>query len=148
MNTTKGLLLFTIMVSTLCFYSCDFTRDEPLIEGGSDKYFDYKAQTKSFRVVQTSGKPYNHKMNWDIIGIEDFGQPNSTFLTQKVDTLLNGDLKIGYEWVSFLVKNDKSIIEVEVLENTTGKHRSVFFTTRTTGKQIYRPNMLITQKPK
>lgn len=134
----------SITAIILSFYACMPRNEEPTIEGNFDKYFDYQAQTKSFRVLSASGKPYNHKIDWHIVGIKDIN--SDKFFTKEVDTLPNGELKISYDWVSFLVRNKKSIIDVVVLENKTGRERSVFFVTKNDGKQIFLPDMVITQK--
>lgn len=94
-------------------------------------------------MVNALGKRYNHKVDWDIIGITQLD--SDTFFTKKVDTLSNGNLKISYDWVSFTVKERKSVIEVEVQKNETGKARSVFFATRNSRYQAHLPNMIITQ---
>ena len=104
------------------------------------------AQRKSFRVVNASGKRYNHKVDWDIIGITQLD--SDTFFTKKVDTLSNGNLKISYDWVSFTVKENKSVIEVEVQKNETGQDRSVLFATSNNHTQTHRPDIVVTQKAK
>ncbi len=100
------------MALTFVLTSCDRVTDEPTIEGKMNKFFDSQAQRKSFRVLTASGKPYNHKIDWHIIGILD--PKSETYLTKKVDTLSNGDLKISYDWVAFIVRENKSVIDVEV----------------------------------
>ena len=97
-------------------------------------------------MVNASGKRYNHKVDWHIVGIKQLWV--KTFLTEKVDTLSNGDLKISYDWVSFTVKERKSVIEVEVQKNETGKDRSVLFATRNDDKQAHLPDMIVTQGAK
>lgn len=141
----KLLFLATVIaiISPIC--ACNYAGEEPVIEGKTDKYFDHQAQIKSFRVLTQSGKPYNHKINWHILGLID-PRLGSTILETKVDTLSNGNLKISYDWISILVKDNKSTIVVEVLENTTGKERSILFETTTDGKQIFKPDMIIVQK--
>ena len=97
-------------------------------------------------MVNASGKRYNHKVDWHIIGITQLN--SKTYFTKKVDTLSNGDLKISYDWVSFTVKERKSVIEVEVQKNETGQDRSVFFATSNSRYQAHLPNMIITQRAK
>ena len=141
------LLWAVVMALTFVLTSCDpFSQNEPTLEDRGYKYFDSTAQRKSFRVVTASGKSYNHKVDWHIIGILD--QNSRTYLTKKVDTLSNGDLKISYDWISFTVREKKSVIDVEVQKNETGKDRSVFFATRNSYKQAYLPNMIVTQRAK
>ena len=62
--------------------------------------------------------------------------------------LSNGDFRISYDWVTFTVKENKSVIDVEVQKNETGKDRSVFFATSNSYKQAYLPNMIVTQRAK
>ena len=145
MNLHK-ILGALILVLSFVFTSCDWVANEPTIEGDIDKYFDSSAQRKSFRVVNASGKRYNHKVDWDIIGITQLD--SDTFFTKKVDTLSNGNLKISYDWVSFTVKERKSVIEVEVQKNETGQDRSVLFATRNDDKQAHLPDMIVTQGAK
>ena len=87
------LLWAVVMALTFVFTSCDRVGDEPTIEGKLDKYFDSQAQRKSFRILTGSGKPYNQKVDWHIVGIT--APYSDTYLTKKVDTLSNGDLKIS-----------------------------------------------------
>ena len=145
MNLYK-ILGALILALSFVFTSCDWVANEPTVEGDRFKYFDSSAQRKSFRVVNASGKRYNHKVDWDIVGIKQLWV--KTYLTKKVDTLSNGDLKISYDWVSFTVKENKSVIEVEVQKNETGQDRSVFFATRNNRYQAHRPNMIIVQRAK
>ena len=145
MNLYKILGAFILALSFI-FTSCDWVANEPTIEGDHYKYFDSSAQRKSFRVVNASGKRYNHKVNWDIVGIKQLWV--KTYLTKKVDTLSNGDLKISYDWVSFTVKENKSVIEVEVQKNETGQARSVFFATSNSRYQAHLPDMIVTQGAK
>ena len=145
MNLYK-ILGALILALSFVFTSCDWVGNEPTIEGDIDKYFDSRAQRKSFRVVNASGKRYNHKVDWHIVGITQLWV--KTYLTKKVDTLSNGDLKISYDWVSFTVKERKSVIEVEVQKNETGQDRSVFFATSNSRYQAHRPNMIIVQRAK
>ena len=145
MNLYK-ILGALILALSFIFTSCDWVSNEPTIEGDHFKYFDSSAQRKFFRVVNASGKRYNHKVDWDIVGIKQLRV--STFLTEKVDTLSNGDLKISYDWVSFTVKERKSVIEVEVLKNETGQDRSIFFATSNSRTQTHRPNMIVRQRAK
>ena len=142
MNLYK-ILGALILALSFIFTSCDWVSNEPTIEGDHFKYFDSSAQRKFFRVVNASGKRYNHKVDWHIIGITQLD--SDTYFTKKVDTLSNGDLKISYDWVSFTVKERKSLIEVEVQKNETGQARSVFFATRNSRYQAHLPNMIITQ---
>ena len=138
-------LLWAVVVAlTFVFTSCDWVGDEPTIEGKLDKFFDSQAQRKSFRILTGSGKPYNHKVDWHIIGITD--PYSDTYLTKKVDTLSNGDLKISYDWVSFTIREKKSVIDVEVQKNETGKVRAVYLNTSTSGRQITLPDMRVTQR--
>ena len=145
MNLYKilGALILAIF---FVFTSCDWVANEPTIEGDRFKYFDSSAQRKSFRVVNASGKRYNHKVDWDIVGIKQLWV--KTYLTKKVDTLSNGDLKISYDWVSFTVKERKSVIEVEVQKNETGQDRSVFFATTNNRYHAHLPDMIIVQRAK
>ena len=145
MNLYK-ILGALILALSFVFTSCDWVANEPTIEGDHFKYFDSSAQRKSFRVVNASGKRYNHKVNWDIVGIKQLRV--STFLTEKVDTLSNGDLKISYDWVSFTVKERKSLIEVEVQKNETGQDRSVLFVTSNSRTQTHRPDIVLRQRAK
>ena len=145
MNLYKILGAFILALSFV-FTSCDWVANEPTVEGDRFKYFDSSAQRKSFRVVNASGKRYNHKVDWHIVGIKQLWV--KTFLTKKVDTLSNGDLKISYDWVSFTVKERKSVIEVEVQKNETGQDRSVFFVTSNNRTQSHRPNIVVTQRAK
>ena len=145
MNLYKILGAFILALSFV-FTSCDWVGNEPTIEGDIDKYFDSSAQRKSFRVVNASGKRYNHKVDWHIIGITQLGL--KTYLTEKVDTLPNGDLKISYDWVSFTVKERKSVIEVEVQKNETGQDRSVLFVTSNSRTQTHRPDIVLRQRAK
>ena len=135
-----------ILALSCVFTSCDWVDNEPTIEGDRYKTFDSSAQRKSFRVVNASGKRYNHKVDWDIIGITQLD--SDTFFTKKVDTLSNGNLKISYDWVSFTVKENKSVIEVEVQKNETGQDRSVLFVTRNNRTQTHRPDIVLRQKAK
>lgn len=139
-------LILALFFFTISLYSCNPDDNEPTVEGGVEKIFDYKKQTRSFRVLTASGKPYNHKIGWDIIAILE--DNSSNILSNKVDTLSNGDLRISYDWVCFTVKNRKTIIEVSVQENVTGKDRIVYFATENTNKQIFLPNLRITQRGK
>ena len=145
MNLYKilGALILAIF---FVFTSCDWVANEPTIEGDRFKYFDSSAQRKSFRVVNASGKRYNHKVDWHIVGIKQLWV--KTYLTKKVDTLSNGDLKISYDWVSFTVKERKSVIEVEVQKNETGQDRSVFFATTNNRYHAHLPDMIIVQRAK
>ena len=145
MNLYK-ILGALILALSFVFTSCDWVSNEPTIEGDRFKYFDSSAQRKSFRVVNASGKRYNHKVDWHIIGITQLD--SDTFFTKKVDTLSNSNLKISYDWVSFTVKERKSVIEVEVQKNETGQARSVFFATSNSRYQAHLPNMIITQRAK
>lgn len=145
MNLYKILGAFILALSFV-FTSCDWVGNEPTIEGDRFKTFDSSAQRKSFRVVNASGKRYNHKVDWDIIGITQLD--SDTFFTKKVDTLSNGNLKISYDWVSFTVKERKSVIEVEVQKNETGQDRSVLFSTRNNRTQSLRPDIVVTQRAK
>mgnify|MGYP000930456796 CR=1 FL=1 len=145
MNLYK-ILGALILALSFVFTSCDWVGNEPTIEGDIDKYFDSSAQRKSFRVVNASGKRYNHKVDWHIVGITQLGL--KTYLTEKVDTLPNGDLKISYDWVSFTVKERKSVIEVEVQKNETGQDRSVLFVTSNNHTQTHRPDIVLRQRAK
>lgn len=145
MNLYK-ILGALILALSFVFTSCDWVANEPTIEGDSFKYFDSSAQRKSFRVVNASGKRYNHKVDWHIVGITQLGL--KTYLTEKVDTLSNGNLKISYDWVSFTVKERKSVIEVEVQKNETGQDRSVLFATSNNHTQSHRPDIVVTQRAK
>ena len=142
MNLYK-ILGALILALSFVFTSCDWVANEPTIEGDRFKTFDSSAQRKFFRVVNASGKRYNHKVDWHIIGITQLN--SKTYFTKKVDTLPNGDLKISHDWVSFTVKERKSVIEVEVQKNETGQARSVFFATSNSRYQAHLPNMIITQ---
>lgn len=145
MNLYK-ILGALILALSFVFTSCDWVDNEPIIEGGRYKTFDSSAQRKFFRVVNASGKRYNHKVDWHIVGIKQLWV--KTFLTEKVDTLSNGDLKISYDWVSFTVKERKSLIEVEVQKNETGQDRSVFFATTNNRYHAHLPDMIIVQRAK
>ena len=145
MNLYK-ILGALILALSFVFTSCDWVSNEPTIEGDHFKYFDSSAQRKSFRVVNASGKRYNHKVDWHIIGITQLN--SKTYLTKKVDTLSNGDLKISYDWVSFTVKENKSVIEVEVQKNETGQDRSVLFVTSNNHTQTHRPDIVLRQRAK
>jgi lipoprotein len=83
MNLYK-ILGALILALSFIFTSCDWVSNEPTIEGDHFKYFDSSAQRKSFRVVNASGKRYNHKVDWHIIGITQLD--SDTFFTKKVDT--------------------------------------------------------------
>ena len=140
-------LLWAVVVAlTFVFTSCDWVGDEPTIEGKLDKFFDSQAQRKSFRILTGSGKPYNHKVDWHIIGITD--PYSDTYLTKKVDTLSNGDLKISYDWISFTVREKKSVIDVEVQKNETGEDRSVKFVAQDNYKGLASPSMKVIQQAK
>ena len=145
MNLYK-ILGALILALSFVFTSCDWVANEPTIEGDRYKTFDSSAQRKSFRVVNASGKRYNHKVDWDIVGIKQLWV--KTYLTKKVDTLSNGDLKISYDWVSFTVKERKSVIEVEVQKNEIGQDRSVFFATTNNRYHAHLPDMIIVQRAK
>ena len=138
------LLWAVIIALTFVSNSCDWVGDEPTIEGNLNQYFDSQAQRKSFRILTGSGKPYNQKVDWHIVGIT--APYSDTYLTKKVDTLSNGDLKISYDWVSFTVREKKSVIDVEVQKNETGKVRAVYLNTSTSGRQITLPDMRVTQR--
>ena len=138
------LLWAVVIALTFVSNSCDWVGDEPTIEGNLNKYFDSQAQRKSFRILTGSGKPYNQKVDWHIVGIT--APYSDTYLTKKVDTLSNGDLKISYDWVSFTVREKKSVIDVEVQKNETGKVRAVYLNTSTSGRQITLPDMRVTQR--
>ena len=141
------LLWTVVMALTFVLTSCDpFSQNEPTIEDRGYKYFDSTAQRKSFRVVTASGKTYNHKVDWHIIGILD--QNSRTYLTKKVDTLSNGDLKISYDWISFTVREKKSVIDVEVQKNETGEDRSVKFVAQDNHKGLASPSMKVIQQAK
>ena len=142
MSTSKYLWAVVIALACL-FASCDWVTDDPTIEGGMEKVFSSQAQRKSFRVINGSGKPYNHKIDWNIVGI---AIPYSrTFLTKKIDTLSNGDLQISYDWASFTVRENKSVIDVEVQKNETGKKRSLYFVT-SSSKQRLLPSIRLIQR--
>ena len=140
------LLWAVVMALTLVFTSCDRVGDEPTIEGKLDKYFDSQAQRKSFRILTGSGKPYNQKVDWHIVGIT--APYSDTYLTKKVDTLSNGDLKISYDWISFTVREKKSVIDVEVQKNETGEDRSVKFVAQDNHKGLASPSMKVIQQAK
>ena len=141
------LLWAVVMALTFVLTSCDpFSQNEPTLEDRGYKYFDSTAQRKSFRVVTASGKSYNHKVDWHIIGILD--QNSGTYLTKKVDTLSNGDLKISYDWISFTVRENKSVIDVEVQKNETGQDRSVDFVAQDNHKGLASPSMTVIQRAK
>ena len=141
------LLWAVVMALTFVFTSCDpFSQNEPTIEGDRYKYFDSSAQRQSFRVVNGSGKPYNHKVDWHIIGILE--ENSDTYLTKKVDTLSNGDFRISYDWVTFTVKENKSVIDVEVQKNETGEDRSVKFVAQDNHKGLASPSMKVIQQAK
>lgn len=140
------LLWAVVMAFTFVFTSCDRLTDEPTIEGKMNKFFDSSAQRQSFRVLTASGKPYNHKIDWHIIGILD--PKSETYLTKKVDTLSNGNLKISYDWVAFIVKENKSVIDIEVQKNETGQDRSVDFVAKDNHKGLDSPSMTIVQRAK
>lgn len=142
MSTSKYLWAVVIALACL-FASCDWITDEPIIEGGKEKFFSSQAQRKSFRVINASGKPYNHKIDWEIVGI--MVPYSHTFLTKKVDTLSNGDLQISYDWVSFTVRENKSVIDVEVQKNETGERRSVHLQT-SSYKQRVLPDIMVIQR--
>ena len=136
--------LWAVVIALAClFASCDWITDEPTIEGGTDKIFSSQAQRKSFRVINASGKPYNHKIDWHIVGIEPSYSDGS--FTKKVDTLSNGDLQISYDWVSFTVRENKSVIDVEVQKNETGEMRSLYFRTHSY-KQRFVPDIRVIQR--
>ena len=140
-------LLWAVVVAlTFVFTSCDWVGDEPTIEGKLDKFFDSQAQRKSFRILTGSGKPYNQKVDWHIVGITD--PYSDTYLTKKVDTLSNGDLKISYDWISFTVREKKSVIDVEVQKNETGEDRSVKFVAQDNHKGLASPSMKVIQQAK
>ena len=145
MNLYK-ILGALILALSFVFTSCDWVSNEPTIEGDHFKYFDSSAQRKSFRVVNASGKRYNYKVDWHIIGITQLN--SKTYFTKKVDTLSNGDLKISYDWVSFTIKERKSVIEVEVQKNETGQDRSVFFATSNSRYQAHLPDIIVVQRAK
>ena len=130
------ILWAVVTALTFVLTSCDRVTDEPTIEGKVNKFFDSQAQRKSFRVLTASGKPYNHKIDWHIIGILD---PKS---------LSNGDLKISYDWVAFIVRENKSVIDVEVQKNETGQDRSVDFVAQDNHKGLASPSMTVIQRAK
>ena len=141
------LLWAVVMALTFVLTSCDpFSKNEPTIEGDRYKYFDSSAQRQSFRVVNGSGKQYNHKVDWHIIGIQE--ENSDTYLTKKVDTLSNGDFRISYDWVTFTVKENKSVIDVEVQKNETGEDRSVKFVAQDNHKGLASPSMKVIQQAK
>lgn len=140
------ILWAVVTALTFVLTSCDRVTDEPTIEGKVNKFFDSQAQRKSFRVLTASGKPYNHKIDWHIIGILD--SKSDTYLTKKVDTLSNGDFRISYDWVSFTVREKKSVIDVEVQKNETGEDRSVKFVAQDNHKGLASPSMKIIQQAK
>ena len=141
------LLWAVVMALTFVLTSCDpSSKNEPTIEGDRYKYFDSSAQRQSFRVVNGSGKQYNHKVDWHIIGIQE--ENSDTYLTKKVDTLSNGDLKISYDWVAFIVRENKSVIDVEVQKNETGQDRSVDFVAQDNHKGLASPSMTVIQRAK
>lgn len=142
MSTSKYLWAVVIALACL-FTSCDRIADEPTIEGGMEKVFSSQAQRKSFRVINASGKPYNHKIDWHIVGIEPSYSDGS--FTKKVDTLSNGDLQISYDWASFTVRENKSVIDVEVQKNETGEMRSLYFRTHSY-KQRFVPDIRVIQR--
>ena len=142
MSTSKYLWAVVIALACL-FASCDRIADDPTIEGGMEKVFSSQAQRKSFRVINASGKPYNHKIDWHIVGIEVSYSDIS--LTKKVDTLSNGDLQISYDWATFTVRENKSVIDVEVQKNETGKKRSLYFVT-SSSKQRLLPSIRLIQR--
>ena len=140
------ILWAVVTALTFVLTSCDRVTDEPTIEGKVNKFFDSQAQRKSFRVLTASGKPYNHKIDWHIIGILDPKSEN--YLTKKIDTLSNGDLKISYDWVAFIVRENKSVIDVEVQKNETGQDRSVDFVAQDNHKGLASPSMTVIQRAK
>lgn len=147
----KSILLSIHVFNRLCvlvlglgMLSCDYSGDEPRIEGKHSKSFDYKAQTKVFRVVVYGGKSYNHKVDWYINGIFK----GEELLTNRVDTLPNGDMTIAYDWVTFTVPRHKSFITVTVSENNTGQTRSVLFGADNSRKNIFAPDFTVIQHPK
>ena len=143
----SNLLWAVVMALTFVLTSCDpFSQNEPTLEDRGYKYFDSTAQRKSFRVVTASGKSYNHKVDWHIIGILDPKSEN--YLTKKIDTLSNGDLKISYDWVAFIVRENKSVIDVEVQKNETGQDRSVDFVAQDNHKGLASPSMTVIQRAK
>ena len=65
-----------------------------------------------------------------------------------MDTLSNGDLKISYDWISFTVREKKSVIDVEVQKNETGEDRSVKFVAQDNHKGLASPSMKVIQQAK
>ena len=65
-----------------------------------------------------------------------------------MDTLSNGDLRISYDWVAFTVRENKSVIDVEVQKNETGQDRSVKFVAKDDHKGLASPSMKVIQQAK
>lgn len=113
------------------------------IEGDEHKHFDSKAQKHSFRVLTGCGHTKRAGKGWDVLGLGFPGTPYDKKFVDKVERLPNGDRRISTDWVSFLVTEGATIIEVEIQENTTGKARSISFIT--TKYSTLGPSFTITQ---
>lgn len=139
--------LLKVLVLLLVLVSCDRSHNEPRIDGGEKHYrFDYRAQRKDFRVVVSGGRKYNRKVDWHIVAIVDL--KDGSVLSNQVDTLPDGSMSISYDWVTFKVPRGKSKVIVDVQENNTGKFRSIHFSTTNSGKEIFTPDIGISQSPR
>lgn len=110
--------------------------DTPYFEGGDHKHFDSKEQKHSFRIITGCGKTYRYN---DSIRFEAIWRPDqSRFITSDVDTLANGDFRISYDWATFKLTDNRSVIEVEVGENKTGQERELSVGLSHLGKHLYK----------
>ncbi len=137
-NLLIGLLVGGALVSCRQF-------ENPIVEAPNYARFDYRAQSKTFKVITSQGKPYNHKVDYHIIGLSNDDQRD--YLTEAVDTLTNGDIRISYDWISFTLTENKTRIVVEVKQNDTDKEREANLATFSSHGGSS-PRIYITQLPK
>lgn len=139
-----GILLVCASCSWLpCIYDI-LGSDTPYFEGGDHKHFDSKEQKHSFRIITGCGKTYLYN---DSIRFEGIWHPSqSGSITSDVDTLPNGDFRISYDWATFKLTDNRSVIEVEVGENKTGQERELSVGLSHLGRHLYkRAELTITQ---
>ncbi len=123
--------LIRLLVLSLCaiFASCDSISDEPVIEGKKvNQVVGAQAQSFVLKITNYSGKPYDRKSTWRIVGIRERNDDMKYPIVNNIlNVLPDRSIQISYDWMTCTVPPLQDEIHVTVTENTTGKIRRLTF---------------------
>lgn len=114
------LLLCTLAV-LVGLQSCDWTDKEPMPER-KELWFDAKGGEETMKFIVEGRNEWRFNGLWD--EKKKWYIPENRY---SIDTLTDGSIRVNYDWVSFLISNDKSSVKVSVQENTTAETRTINF---------------------